>query len=66
VPVAFGRWDAIVLVWGGTQSGRLPQTLCRPCAIGSSSDAQIESSVSKSGVEPGSFLARAIISAPAR
>ena len=30
-PVALGRWLAIVEVCGGTQSGRLPHTLCRPC-----------------------------------
>ena len=66
VPVAFGRCDAIVLVCGGTQSGRLPQTLWRPPAIGSLFDAQIERSVSKSGVDPGSRRARAIMSAPAR
>ena len=34
--MALGRWLAIVLVWGGTHSGRLPHTLCRPWEIGSS------------------------------
>ena len=65
-PTALGRWEAIVLVCGGTQSARLPQTLCRPWAIGSSRLAHRLSSVSKSGVVPGTCRARAIISAPAR
>jgi hypothetical protein len=55
-----------VLVCGGTQSARLPQALCRPCAIGSSRLAHRLRSVSKSGVAPGTCRARAIISAPAR
>ena len=57
---------AMVDVWGGTQSGRLPQTLCRPWAIGSSLLATTPSSESKAGVLPGNWRARAIISAPDR
>src|SRR5438093_569798 len=58
-PEALGKCEAIVLVCGGTHSGRLPQTLCRPCEIGSSAAAQKESSVSRIGVEPESWRARA-------
>ena len=65
-PIAFGRWLAIVLVCGGTQSGRLPQTLWRPCEIGSSREATIPRSVSRMGVLPGSWRARAIMNAPDR
>src|SRR5262245_59542510 len=35
-PTAFGRCEAIVEVCGGIASGRLPNTLWRPPAIGSS------------------------------
>ena len=35
----------MVVVWGGTHSGRLPHTLCRPWAIGSSLLATTPSSV---------------------
>ncbi len=65
-PIAFGRWLAMVEVCGGTHSGRLPHTLCRPWAIGSSLLATMPSSASKAGVMPGSWRARAIISAPER
>ena len=66
VPTAFGRCDAIVLVCGGTQRSRLPQTLCRPCEIGSSRLAQRLSRVSKIGVEPARLRARAIMNPPLR
>ena len=55
----------MVEVCGGTHSGRLPHTLWRPWAIGSSLDATTPSSASKAGVLPGSWRARAIIK-PAR
>jgi len=55
-----------VLVCGGTQSLRLPQTLWRPCVIGSSDEAHRLSSVSNTGVSPGTARARAIMSAPER
>ena len=51
-PIAFGRWLAIVLVCGGIHSARLPQTLWRPWAIGSSLDATTPSSVSSVGCCP--------------
>ena len=44
---------AMVEVWGGTHSGRLPHTLWRPWAIGSSLDATTPSRASKAGVLPG-------------
>src|SRR6476659_6173777 len=66
VPVAFGRWLAIVDVCGGTQSARLPQTLWRPPEIGSSDDATMPSSASNAGVEPGSLPAQGIIRPPDR
>ena len=56
----------MVEVCGGTHSGRLPHTLCRPWAIGSSLLATMPSSASNAGVMPGSCRARAIISAPER
>src|SRR5262245_60558078 len=65
-PIAFGSCEAMVEVWGGTHSSFEPHTLWRPRAIGSSFEAQKESKVSKSGVEPGSLRARAIIRAPER
>src|SRR5439155_20931918 len=65
-PIALGRWLATVEVCGGTHSARLPQTLCRPCAIGSSAEAAIPSRVSKIGVSAVGCRARAIISAPDR
>ena len=52
MPIALGTCEAIVLVCGGTQSSRLPQTLCRPWLIGSSLEAHSDSSVLKSGVLP--------------
>jgi hypothetical protein len=61
-PTAFGRCEAIVLVCGGTHSGREPHTLWRPPEIGSSADATSESNVSNTGVPPGSLRARASIS----
>ena len=66
VPIALGTCDAMVEVWGGTHSGRLPHTLWRPWLIGSSREAHRLSSVSNSGVEPGSWRARAIMKAPER
>ena len=65
-PIAFGRWLAIVLVCGGIHSGRLPHTLWRPCAIGSSLEATTPSSVSRTGVLPGSCRARAMKNPPER
>ena len=65
-PIAFGSCDAIVEVCGGTHSSFEPHTLWRPCEIGSSFEAQNESKVSKSGVDPGSCRARAIMSPPER
>ena len=41
-PTAFGRWLAIVLVWGGMFNFLLPITLWRPPLIGSSDDATNE------------------------
>ena len=55
----------MVLVCGGTQSGRLPQTLCRPPEIGSSRLAARESRVSKTGSTPGTLCARGPSSGPA-
>src|SRR5262249_61577343 len=65
-PAAFGRCDAMVLVCGGTHKDRLPQTLCRPCEIGSSAEAQNESRVSKIGSTPGRLRERDAINAPER
>ena len=56
----------MVDVWGGTHSGRLPHTLWRPWAIGSSLLATMPSRASKTGVVPGSWRARAIMKAPDR
>src|SRR4026209_589363 len=58
-PIAFGRWLAIVLVWGGIQRARLPHTLWRPWAIGSSLEATTPSSVSSVGVLPARWRERA-------
>ena len=66
IPTAFGRWEAMVLVCGGTHSRRLPQTLWRPWLMGSSARAQMESSVSSAGSTSGAFLERAIMSPPER
>ena len=65
-PTAFGTCEAIVLVCGGTQSSREPQTLCRPCEIGSSRDAHKLSSVSNTGVASKRCRARATMKAPDR
>jgi len=65
-PMAFGRWLAIVLVWGGIHIARLPHTLWRPWAIGSSLDATTPRSVSITGVLPGSRRARAMTNPPDR
>jgi hypothetical protein len=65
-PTAFGRCDAIVDVCGGIASGRLPNTLWRPPAIGSSALAHTPSSTSRSGVCPGTWRARARKNAPER
>src|SRR5437773_1395308 len=65
-PIAFGSCEAMVEVCGGTHSAFEPHTLCRPPEIGSSFDAQNESNVSNSGVDPGSCRARAIIKPPER
>ena len=65
-PIAFGRWLAMVLVCGGTHSARLPHTLWRPWLIGSSLEATTPSSVSRIGVLPGSWRARAIMKPPDR
>ena len=56
----------MVLVCGGTQSGRLPQTLCRPPEIGSSAEAQKERTVSRMGSIPGWRRARASMNPPER
>ena len=40
----------MVEVWGGTHKARLPQTLWRPCAMGSSAEATMPSNASKMGV----------------
>ncbi len=66
MPTALGTCDAMVEVWGGTHSGRLPHTLWRPWAMGSSLDATTPSSASKAGVLPGSWRARAIMKPPDR
>jgi hypothetical protein len=65
-PTAFGRWEPIVEVCGGTHSGREPQTLWRPPDTGSSRDAVSDSSPSHSGSASGSCRPCAIISAPER
>ncbi len=46
-PTAFGRCDAMVDVCGGMHSRALPKTLWRPPAMGSSRDATIPSSTSR-------------------
>ena len=66
MPIAFGRWLAMVLVCGGTHSARLPHTLWRPPLIGSSAEATTPSSVSSIGVLPGAFRARASMKPPDR
>ena len=66
VPIAFGRWLAIVLVWGGTHAAFEPQTLWRPPLTGSSAEAVNERSVSKSGVLPSSLRMRAAMKPPER
>ena len=57
-PTALGRCEAMVLVCGGMKRGLEPNTLCRPDEIGSSAEAAKLSSMSQTGVWPGSFLAR--------
>ena len=49
-PMARGRCEAMVEVCGMTCSGRLPKTLCRPPAIGSSAAATRPSSTSAHAV----------------
>src|ERR1051325_6879331 len=46
VPTAFGKWLAMVEVWGGTHSGTEPHTLWRPPEMGSSLDAASDRAVS--------------------
>ena len=46
-PSARGRWEAMVEVCGITCSALLPNTLCRPPAIGSSAAAARPSSTSR-------------------
>jgi len=53
-PTALGRCDAIVDVCGMTARSLLPNTLCRPPEIGSSTAPVMPSSTSRSGVCPGS------------
>lgn len=65
-PTALGKWEAMVLVWGGMNSGFDPSTLCRPPEIGSSAEAVKLSSMSQPGVWPGSCLARWIWKAAER
>ena len=65
-PIALGRWLAIVLVCGGIHSARLPHTLWRPWAIGSSLEATIPSSASRVGVLPARWRARAMTNPPER
>jgi hypothetical protein len=65
-PIAFGRWLAIVLVWGGIHRARLPHTLWRPWAIGSSLEATTPSSVSSVGVLPALWRERAMTKPPDR
>ncbi len=50
----------MVLVCGGTHMARLPHTLWRPWAIGSSLEATTPSRVSSIGVLPGSWRERAM------
>ena len=64
--MAFGRWLAIVLVCGGTHSARLPHTLWRPWLIGSSLEATTPSRLSRIGVLPGYWRARASMKPPDR
>ena len=59
-------WLAMVLVCGITQAGRLPNTLCRPPAMGSSLLAQQPRSTSSRGVCPGSWWARCTKNPPLR
>jgi hypothetical protein len=65
-PTALGRCEAIVLVCGGMLSTFDPSTLCRPPDIGSSADAAKLSSMSHTGVWPGSWRARSIWKAASR
>ena len=52
-PTALGRWEAMVLVWGGTLRALEPSTLWRPPDIGSSREATRLSSRSHRGRWPG-------------
>jgi hypothetical protein len=58
-PTARGRWDAIVEVVGMISSSALPNTLCRPPAIGSRAEATSPRSTSRIGSVPGTWPARA-------
>ena len=65
-PTALGRCEAMVLVWGGMNSGFDPSTLWRPPEIGSSAEAAKLSSMSQQGVWPGTFVERWIWKAAER
>jgi len=56
-PTARGRCDAMVDVGGMTANALLPNTLCRPPAIGSSTAATTPSSTSRNGSWPGTCAA---------
>src|SRR5262249_40624949 len=49
MPTARGRWDAIVEVVGMISNSALPNTLCRPPAIGSLAEATSPRSTSRPG-----------------
>src|SRR5579885_1692158 len=65
VPTAFGRWLAMVEVWGGTHKGTEPHTLWRPPEMGSSLDAASDRAVSYTMSIP-SLRARSCMKAPER
>ena len=58
-PTARGRCEAMVEVWGMIASSPCPNTLCRPPAIGSSAAPSSPCRTSRTGVEPGTWDARA-------
>ena len=47
-----GEREAMVLVWGGMESGKDPITLCRPPEMGSSAEAAKLSSTCRSRMPP--------------
>ena len=68
VPMALGKWDAMVEVWGGVKvvPSPSPNTLWRPPETGSAAAAHRERQRSKRGVEPPAAWARRTMSPPQR